>query len=552
MAQIPNPNGADLVEALRQATSALSTIASAPLTRLDDESLCTLIAHAEEAARNLDTIRALTAATVDDRSRHELGKDGLSSKNGHRRPIQLLEAITGASVADLAARVRLGRATSPRQSITGEILEPLYPAVAAAMSAGAIDKNAALVIIRCLEQAKAGHPNPDDLVVAEQTLVEVATTQPVDLVTVHARVWREALDPDGVEPREEEIRERRALTLGREKHGLVPVSGMLSPACAAKLKALFSEANAPGVTPRFLPEDDATAGQDFVINDDGELVEIIRDPRTREQRQHDVLDGIITAGMRSTGTGPGEMRSTSTVMAVVHLEDLTAIEREDLAAAREAAGAGAAARTGLGLPADDTLDDTLEGIGAETSGCATTKLTADDFTTADITTPNYLPDAQVTKIKNAARYGWIDGIDEPISARTIQMMACSDGLSKIVFDKNGAVLWHGRRERYFTRAQLRALAVRDGGCVICGAPASWCDAHHVLEWKADNGLTDIDNAVLLCPAHHYWLHHSAYQMSMIDGRPHLLAPFHIDPAQTWRPVGNSRTLMTRALTLARG
>jgi len=88
--------------------------------------------------------------------------------------------------------------------------------------------------------------------------------------------------------------------------------------------------------------------------------------------------------------------------------------------------------------------------------------------------------------------------------------------------------------------------------VICGAPASWCDAHHVLEWKADNGLTDIDNAVLLCPAHHYWLHHSAYQMSMIGGRPHLLAPFHIDPAQTWRPVGNSRILMTRALTLARG
>jgi len=547
MAQIPNPNGADLVEALRQATSALSTIASAPLTRLDDESLCTLIAHAEEAARNLDTIRAVTAATVDDRSRHELGKDGLSSKNGHRCPIQFLEAITGASVADLAVRVRLGRATSPRQSITGEILEPLYPAVAAAMRTGSIDKNAALVIIRCLEQAKAGHPNPNDLVVAEQTLVEVATTQPVDLVTVHARVWREALDPDGVEPREEEIRERRALTLGREKHGLVPVSGMLSPACAAKLKALFLEANAPGVTPRFLPEDDATAGQDFVINDDGELVEIIRDPRSREQRQHDVLDGIITAGMRSTGTAPGEMRSTSTVMAVVHLEDLNAIEREDLATAREAAGAGAAARTGLGLPADDTLD----GIG-ETGDCATTKLTVDDFTTGDITTPNYLPDAQVTKIKNAARYGWVDGIDEPISARTIQMMACSDGLSKIVFDKNGAVLWHGRRERYFTRAQLRALAVRDGGCVICGAPASWCDAHHVLEWKADNGLTDIDNAVLLCPAHHYWLHHSAYQMSMIGGRPHLLAPFHIDPAQTWRPVGNSRILMTRALTLARG
>jgi len=552
MTQTRDRQAGELFEFFQQIAPRLETLDASAAGQLDDEALCTLTKLVENASRLITAAQAYSAAAIDDRSRHELGKDGLSSKNGHRRPIQFLEAITGASVADLAARVRLGRATSPRQSMTGEILEPLYPAVAAAMSAGAIDKNAALVIIRCLEQAKAGHPNPDDLIVAEQTLVEVATTQPVDLVTVHARVWREALDPDGIEPREEEIRERRALTLGREKHGLVPVSGMLSPACAAKLKALFSEANAPGVTPRFLPEDDATAGQDFVINDDGELVEIIRDPRSREQRQHDVLDGIITAGMRSTGTAPGEMRSTSTVMAVVHLEDLTAIEREDLATAREAAGARAAARTGLGLPADNTADNTLDGFGTVTGGCATTTLTVDDFTSGDITTPNYLPDTQVIKIKNAARYGWIDGIDEPISARTIQMMACSDGLSKIVFDKNGAVLWHGRRERYFTRAQLRALAVRDGGCVICGAPASWCDAHHVLEWKADNGLTDIDNAVLLCPAHHYWLHHSAYQMSMIGGRPHLLAPFHIDPAQTWRPVGNSRILMTRALTLARG
>ena len=83
--------------------------------------------------------------------------------------------------------------------------------------------------------------------------------------------------------------------------------------------------------------------------------------------------------------------------------------------------------------------------------------------------------------------------------------------------------------------------------MICGAPASWCDVHHVKEWSADGGLTDIDNGVLLCPAHHQWIHHSDYQLAMINGRPHLLAPFAADPTQTWRPVGGNRIHRTRAL-----
>ncbi|MEV4317383.1 HNH endonuclease signature motif containing protein [Actinocrispum sp. NPDC049592] len=47
------------------------------------------------------------------------------------------------------------------------------------------------------------------------------------------------------------------------------------------------------------------------------------------------------------------------------------------------------------------------------------------------------------------------------------------------------------------------MVLRDEGCAFpgCAKPASVCDAHHIQHW-ADNGVTHIDNLVLLCPHHH--------------------------------------------------
>jgi hypothetical protein len=97
------------------------------------------------------------------------------------------------------------------------------------------------------------------------------------------------------------------------------------------------------------------------------------------------------------------------------------------------------------------------------------------------------------------------------------------------------------RERYFTPAQRRALAVRDGGCVGpgCTAPPSWCHAHHVIEWE-HGGPTDIDNGALLCAFHHHRLHSGGFQLRMTGGIPELLAPPWYDREQRWRPASKSR------------
>lgn len=59
----------------------------------------------------------------------------------------------------------------------------------------------------------------------------------------------------------------------------------------------------------------------------------------------------------------------------------------------------------------------------------------------------------------------------------------------------------GRAQRLATPAQRTALALRDGGCIVCHRPASECQTHHVTPWSA-GGRTNLDELVLVC-----WVHH---------------------------------------------
>jgi len=502
-----------LLESARTAADALADVLAVPVGQLDDSTLVQLAKGLEDAGRLIDTARCLAAAEITERSNWDFGQSGLSAKNGHRRPQHFLEYLTGAAAGEVAKRMKLGAAIRPRTSFLGEPLEPTYPRVSEAMLTGTISRDAAHIITTELDKAVKYHPNPTDAAIAERELVKEAANQPADLVAIQAKVWRNALDPDGIEPREEEIRARRSLNLGRESHGLIPISGALTPTCAAKLKAAFSDANAPGVMPRFLSLDEQEGATEVITNENGEDVEVVKDPRSREQRQHDVLDGLLTAGLRNVGSEPGEMRPITTVTAIIHLDDLVdgPVTPEIL--------------TTLGVP-----DAFIKKIAPDSD--TGSLLGGKDFER------DFGP---------KSGYGWIDEIEEPVSAPTIQTLACGDETVLTIFDRNGAILWHGRTKRYFTKVQLKALAARDGGCIFCGAPASWCDGHHVQEWEADHGKTDVSNGVLLCPAHHYWIHHSGFQLAMITGIPYLRAPKNIDPDQAWKPVRRNRIHATTAL-----
>lgn len=104
-------------------------------------------------------------------------------------------------------------------------------------------------------------------------------------------------------------------------------------------------------------------------------------------------------------------------------------------------------------------------------------------------------------------YGELQGTGVTVSMATVQRIACDSGVKPIKFESSGQPLDWGREKRLFTEAQREAIAIRDGLCVDdCDRPASWCETHHIDEYVAHNGFTNVELGVMLCRYHHLDLH----------------------------------------------
>ncbi len=120
---------------------------------------------------------------------------------------------------------------------------------------------------------------------------------------------------------------------------------------------------------------------------------------------------------------------------------------------------------------------------------------------------------------------------EVLQPWALARLACDAVLQRVVMDASLGPLDVGREHRLVTIAQRRALAARDEGCIVCGAPPDWCDAHHIVFW-ANGGSSDMDNLVLLCPRHHTAVHAGEWFIVRADqGGLRLIPPRHVDPRQ---------------------
>ena len=141
-----------------------------------------------------------------------------------------------------------------------------------------------------------------------------------------------------------------------------------------------------------------------------------------------------------------------------------------------------------------------------------------------------------------ARAGRLDtGI--ALSAAALRTLACDALVVPAVLGTPSEVLDLGRAYRDFNRAQRRAVALRDRGCVApgCDQPPSACHAHHMW-WWIDGGPTDLANAALLCGFHHRMVHRQGWTMCLApNGYPQLVPPRSIDPGQ--RPRQHHRFLI---------
>jgi hypothetical protein len=95
----------------------------------------------------------------------------------------------------------------------------------------------------------------------------------------------------------------------------------------------------------------------------------------------------------------------------------------------------------------------------------------------------------------------------PIEPATAERLLCTAKVQGILTGSAGKVLHLGRSRRLATRAQRRALKVRDTGiCQFPGcASTTHLDAHHIQPWS-HGGPTDLDNLILICGRHHSLVH----------------------------------------------
>ncbi len=117
-----------------------------------------------------------------------------------------------------------------------------------------------------------------------------------------------------------------------------------------------------------------------------------------------------------------------------------------------------------------------------------------------------------------------------VTPAVLGRLGCSAVFEKVLLAPSGAVLQLGRAARFASPAQRRALAARDGGCVVpgCERPPNQCDAHHVDGW-ALGGRTDVDRMALLCGPHHTATHAGVYELVVRGGVPWVRLPASIDP-----------------------
>jgi hypothetical protein len=120
----------------------------------------------------------------------------------------------------------------------------------------------------------------------------------------------------------------------------------------------------------------------------------------------------------------------------------------------------------------------------------------------------------------------------PISAKTVERLACDASITRIVLGSESMVIDVGRARRTVSGPARKALNVRDKHCTWpgCERPASWCAGHHLTHW-AHGGTNEPPNLTLLCRRHHWMVHEGNWQIVRGDDGRMLTIP----PTVTFGP-----------------
>lgn len=292
---------------LREAVASLDAAwgAAADATELSRAQLVAVNAAIGVLQRRVDAVHAEVAAGIAHESRPELGPGSLAKEQGFRTPAKLIAATTGGSTGDALRLVKVGEATAARTNLIGDRLPSRYPAVQAALAAGTVSAQVAALIVAMLERVRVA-AGAVRIAEGERLLVRQAPGLAMDdmrRLLQRAEAW---LDPDGVPPREEELRAKRSARMW-ERDGLFHLELVADAASAAPVKAAVRGY----VTAAF-------AARTAAVEPDA----VDADRRSVEQLQADALSLICAQALERQGD---ELPlAGATVIVRVGLDDLCA------------------------------------------------------------------------------------------------------------------------------------------------------------------------------------------------------------------------------------
>lgn len=112
-----------------------------------------------------------------------------------------------------------------------------------------------------------------------------------------------------------------------------------------------------------------------------------------------------------------------------------------------------------------------------------------------------------------------------LSTQTARRLACDAGIVTMIEDAKGNCVSVGRKTRSIPPSMKRALLRRDKMCRFPGCRNHlFVDGHHVEHW-ANGGETRLSNLVLLCSAHHRYVHEYGYSIVLdVQQQPHFFDP----------------------------
>jgi hypothetical protein len=446
--------------------------------RLSEQDVMEVLAAAARITRAGEALLVAAAAQVCDRSDGRLSGDRMTTRYGCRTTAELVQRVTRASKQRAVDVVKAARAVVQPTSITsGEVLPAALPGMRAALGAAEVGVDGVVAVAGPLASHCAGTAA---ILAADEEISACARGEGADAAP---------------------------------------------PACADELRALAT------VWAMYLDQDGPEPDDARAIRKRGLTIGPTRDglhpirghvlPEVAAQLQR-AFDAVLNPKL----AGPPAPSAPRFRALESQDDDRETVDPDD----RDAPFVGSADDRTRAQKQHDALAMILNTVTA--SGALPTLGGA---------APTLMVSVREEDLATGRGFAHLAGTDQPLPISFARHIACSGAVQRVVFDTHGRIVQLGTPERIFTHHQRRAIAVRDGGCIIpgCHVPADWCEIHHVTE-HARGGPTHTDNGVLLCWFHHRTLDTSGWRIRMNHGVPEVRGPYWWDAHLKWRPVTTSK------------